>query len=97
MHTHKHDIVHHIIFAYTHTQMELNGVRMSESDNYVASGDDGKHLKFLEEVMELRGEIHHLENSPTPDIALVKRLWNDNNGKKAPFFYTTNCCVCVCA
>lgn len=69
---------------------------MSESDNYVASGDDGKHLKFLEEVMELRGEIHHLENSPTPDIALVKRLWNDNNGKKAPFFYTTNCCVCVC-
>ena len=68
--------------------MELNGVTISESDNYVASGDSGKHLEFLEEVMELRGEIHHLENSPNPDRAQVQQLWNANNGKK-------DCCVSV--
>ena len=53
---------------------------ISESDNYVASGESGQHLEFLEEVMELRGEIHHLENSPNPDLAQVKQLWEKNNG-----------------
>lgn len=60
--------------------MELHGVTISETDNYVAAGDSGKYLDFLEEVMELRAAIHSLGNSPNPDLAHVKKLWEDNNG-----------------
>ena len=60
--------------------MELHGVTISETDNYVAAGDSGKYLDFLEEVMELRAAIHSLGNSPNPDLAQVKELWRDNSG-----------------
>lgn len=61
--------------------MELHGVTISETDNYIAAGDSGKYLDFLEEVMELRAAIHSLENSPSPDTAQVKKLWEENSGK----------------
>ena len=64
--------------------MELHGVTISETDNYVAIGDSGEYLEFLEEVMELRAAIHTLENSPDPDLARVKQLWVENSGRHAP-------------
>lgn len=61
--------------------MELHGVTISETDNYVATGDSGKYLDFLEEVMELRAAIQCLENSPSPDLAQIKKLWKENSGR----------------
>ena len=60
--------------------MELHGVTISETDNYIAIGDSGEYLDFLEEVMELRAAIHSLENSPSPDLAQIKKLWEENSG-----------------
>ena len=60
--------------------MELHGVTISETDNYVASGDSGEYLDFLEEVMEVRAAIHSLVNSSDPDLERVERIREQNNG-----------------
>ena len=66
---------------------------ISETDNYVASGERGRHLDFLEEVMEVRAEIHSLEKSTGDrDLARAKQLWEESNCK----LRQGSVCVCVC-